>query len=195
MTRRSSASASRSASISCREDGAGPRPRVLIGRDTRESGPHIAEQIARGLAASGAEAGFGGRADHARRGVAREPRRIRRRRGDFRIAQSVSRQWSETDFVVGNEISGCRGSRNRGLDPSPNGIAAAASERRRRPTGNNERSGAIGNEKLHEEYLGGLRAAVLPGAQIRGNENRARLRQRRGQQARRRNFFARSART
>ena len=30
-------------------------PRVLIGRDTRESGPHIAAQIARGLAASGAE--------------------------------------------------------------------------------------------------------------------------------------------
>src|SRR6202046_4229392 len=29
-------------------------PRVLIGRDTRESGPHIAERIARGLAAGGA---------------------------------------------------------------------------------------------------------------------------------------------
>ena len=32
------------------------RPRVLIGRDTRESGPHIAERIARGLSAAGAEA-------------------------------------------------------------------------------------------------------------------------------------------
>ena len=31
------------------------RPRVLIGRDTRESGPHIAERIARGLAAAGVE--------------------------------------------------------------------------------------------------------------------------------------------
>jgi phosphoglucosamine mutase len=31
------------------------RPRVLIGRDTRESGPHIAERIAHGLAAAGAE--------------------------------------------------------------------------------------------------------------------------------------------
>ncbi len=29
--------------------------RVLIGRDTRESGPHIAERIARGLRAAGAE--------------------------------------------------------------------------------------------------------------------------------------------
>ena len=29
---------------------------MLIGRDTRESGPHIAERIARGLAAAGAEA-------------------------------------------------------------------------------------------------------------------------------------------
>src|SRR5580658_10050101 len=34
----------------------GERPRVLIGRDTRESGPHISEQIARGLSAAGAEA-------------------------------------------------------------------------------------------------------------------------------------------
>ena len=31
------------------------RPRVLIGRDTRESGLHIAERIARGLVAAGAE--------------------------------------------------------------------------------------------------------------------------------------------
>src|SRR6202142_798284 len=32
------------------------RARVLIGRDTRESGPHIADRIARGLAAAGVEA-------------------------------------------------------------------------------------------------------------------------------------------
>ena len=33
----------------------GNSPSVLIGRDTRESGPHIAERIARGLSATGAE--------------------------------------------------------------------------------------------------------------------------------------------
>src|SRR6202795_1032255 len=33
----------------------GSRPRVLIGRDTRESGPHIAARIAQGLAVAGAE--------------------------------------------------------------------------------------------------------------------------------------------
>src|SRR5271154_1724909 len=33
----------------------GAQARVLIGRDTRESGPHLAERIARGLAASGVE--------------------------------------------------------------------------------------------------------------------------------------------
>src|ERR1700722_11176558 len=33
----------------------GDRPGVLIGRDTRESGPHIAEQIACGLRAAGPE--------------------------------------------------------------------------------------------------------------------------------------------
>ena len=39
-----------------REGGkAGKNPRVLIGRDTRESGPHIAEIIARGLAAEKAK--------------------------------------------------------------------------------------------------------------------------------------------
>ncbi|HKN61690.1 MAG TPA: hypothetical protein VJW93_10960, partial [Candidatus Acidoferrales bacterium] len=32
----------------------GARARVLIGRDTRESGPHIAERIARGLETAGA---------------------------------------------------------------------------------------------------------------------------------------------
>src|ERR1700728_440263 len=31
------------------------KPSVLIGRDTRESGPHIAERIAQGLAAAGAK--------------------------------------------------------------------------------------------------------------------------------------------
>ena len=31
------------------------KPKVLIGRDTRESGPHIAECIARGLASAGSE--------------------------------------------------------------------------------------------------------------------------------------------
>src|SRR5271170_51184 len=30
-------------------------PRVLIGRDTRESGPHIADCIAHGIASAGAE--------------------------------------------------------------------------------------------------------------------------------------------
>ena len=96
--------------------GGGPIPRVLIGRDTRESGPHIMDKIARGLAAAGAEPVSAGVVDHAGRGVAREPRRIFRGRGDFRIAQSVSRQRREADFVVGHEISGCGGSGNRALD-------------------------------------------------------------------------------
>lgn len=39
---------------------AGGPPRVLIGRDTRESGPHIAELIARGLTAAGAEPVYAG---------------------------------------------------------------------------------------------------------------------------------------
>jgi phosphoglucosamine mutase len=37
------------------ESAVGPHARVLIGRDTRESGPHIAEQISSGLVAAGAE--------------------------------------------------------------------------------------------------------------------------------------------
>ncbi len=36
------------------------RPRVLLGMDTRESGPHIAQRLAQGLVASGAEPVFAG---------------------------------------------------------------------------------------------------------------------------------------
>src|SRR5690242_17003348 len=39
-----------------KSSGAATAPRVLIGRDTRESGPHITELLASGLASAGAEA-------------------------------------------------------------------------------------------------------------------------------------------
>ena len=62
------------------------RNRVLIGRDTRESGPHIEECIARGLAAAGTQAFSERSADHAGRGVGGAQRGIRGGRGDFGFA-------------------------------------------------------------------------------------------------------------
>ena len=67
------------------------KPSVLIGRDTRESGPHIAERIACGLAAGGAKPVSAGSSHHAWRGLAGEPRRICRRSGDLGIAQPLPR--------------------------------------------------------------------------------------------------------
>ena len=66
----------------------GNSPRVLIGRDTRESGPHIADRIAWGLSAAGAEPVSAG-VDHSWSCVAGEPRVLCRRRSDIGFAQSV----------------------------------------------------------------------------------------------------------
>ncbi len=98
------------------------RPRVLIGRDTRESGLHIAERIARGLVAAGAEPVSAGVLPTP--GVAWLVNRegFRGGRDDLSFAQSVSRQWREADFVHRNEISGCGRGQARGLHTFGKGI-------------------------------------------------------------------------
>ena len=70
------------------------RKPVLIGRDTRESGPHIAAWIAAGLAAEGAIPSSAG-THHARSGLPGAQRRICGRGGDFRFAQPLPRQRRE----------------------------------------------------------------------------------------------------
>jgi len=136
------------------------RPRVLIGRDTRESGPHIAERIAHGLRAAGAEP--------VSAGVLTTPG----------VAWLVSRE----GFAAGVVISA---SHNPYHD---NGVKLISSSGMKFPDAVEaviegsilSRNGAKtpaqaartiahnGDEKLHEDYLAGLREAVFPGAKLAG---------------------------
>jgi phosphoglucosamine mutase len=137
--------------------------RVLIGRDPRESGPHIAELIARGLASTGAEP--------VSAGVVTTPG----------VAWLVSREGFSAGVVISashnpyhdNGVKLISSSGMKFPDAaeheieclilSPNGSAPAVK------TANPERASKAhpdGEEKLHKDYLDGLRAAVLPGAKF-----------------------------
>lgn len=131
--------------------------RVLIGRDTRQSGPHIAQQIARGLAAAGAQP--------VSAGVLTTPG----------VAWLVHRE----GFAAGVVISA---SHNPYHD---NGVKLIASSGMKFPDAVEDglervilaSGGAAsippaqlddGNNALHQDYLAGLRSAVLPGASFAG---------------------------
>jgi phosphoglucosamine mutase len=137
--------------------------RVLIGRDPRESGPHIAELIARGLASTGAEP--------VSAGVVTTPG----------VAWLVSREGFSAGVVIsashnpyhdngvklisslGMKFPDATEHEIERLILSPNGTAPAVK------TANPERASKAhpdGEEKLHQDYLDGLRAAVLPGAKF-----------------------------
>jgi phosphoglucosamine mutase len=135
----------------------GVRPRVLIGRDTRESGPHIAERIARGLAVSGV--------DPVSAGVLTTPG----------VAWLVNHE----GFAAGVVISA---SHNPYHD---NGVKLISSSGMKFPDAVEAKlEGSIlsassirlpkssmplhGDEKLHEDYLAGLRECALPGTKLQG---------------------------
>jgi phosphoglucosamine mutase len=144
----------------------GSASRVLIGRDTRESGSHITERIAQGLSSAGAEA--------VSAGVLTTPG----------VAWLVSRE----GFAAGVVISA---SHNPYHD---NGVKLISSSGMKFPdaaeadlekvilsaNGGAAGGGAAGggiagramdhrsDEKLHEDYLAGLREAALPGAKFAG---------------------------
>jgi phosphoglucosamine mutase len=134
-----------------------PSARVLIGRDTRESGPHIAQQIANGLAAAGAEP--------VSAGVLPTPG----------VAWLVNRE----GFAAGVVISA---SHNPYHD---NGVKLISSSGMKFPDAveadlervilSPDVAGKIpeirlsdGNKSLHRDYLAGLQAAALPGAKFAG---------------------------
>ncbi len=142
------------------------RPRVLIGRDTRESGPHIAERIAGGLRASGAEA--------VSAGVLTTPG----------VAWLVSREGFAAGVVIsashnpyhdngvklisssGMKFPDAVEAQLENLILSANGATPAKTGKE---AGSKMRAaGANGNEQLHEDYLAGLRAAAFPGAKLAG---------------------------
>jgi len=131
------------------------RPRVLIGRDTRESGQHIAERIAGGLASAGAEP--------VSAGVLTTP--------------GVAWLVNQEGFAAGVVISA---SHNPYHD---NGVKLISSSGMKFPdavehhlegfilAGNGTKPSASavhinGDETLHEDYLAGLRKAVFPGANL-----------------------------
>ncbi len=135
-------------------------PRVLIGRDTRESGPHIAEQIACGLGSAGVDA--------VSAGVLTTPG----------VAWLVNREGFAAGVVIsashnpyhdnGVKLISSSGMKfpdavEAGLESvilSPNGATPAMAAKRD--------AHREGNKKLHDDYLAGLRAAVLPGAKLKG---------------------------
>src|SRR3984957_14848670 len=143
----------------------GSKPRVLIDRDTRESGPHIAAQIARGLCAAGAEA--------VSAGVVTTPG----------VAWLVSREGFSAGVVISashnpyhdNGVKLISASGMKFPDAaeheierlifSPNGSAPAAKNAN---AARASKAHPDGDEKLHQDYLHGLRAAVLPGAKFAG---------------------------
>ena len=135
----------------------GESPSVLIGRDTRESGPHIAERIARGLAAGGARP--------VSAGVLTTPG----------VAWLVNRE----GFAAGVVISA---SHNPYHD---NGVKLISSTGMKFPdtietaleqfvlSSRDAVSAAKAlrlhdNEKIDDDYLAGLAQALLPGAKLAG---------------------------
>src|SRR6202008_3611280 len=141
------------------------QPSVLIGRDTRESGLHIAELIARGLALAGAEPVSAGVVTTP--GVAWLVNREGFSAGVVISASHnpyhdngvklISSSGMKFPDAVEHEIEHLILSFN---DSSPaSGAAGAEPVTKVHPDG---------EEKLHQDYLGGLRAAALPGAKFAG---------------------------
>lgn len=131
--------------------------RVLIGRDTRESGPHITERIARGLSAAGAEP--------VSAGVLTTPG----------VAWLVSRE----GFAAGVVISA---SHNPYHD---NGVKLISSSGMKFPDAIEAQIETLilaaqnatpappavcrdAGKQMHDDYLAGLRQAVVPGARLGG---------------------------
>jgi len=136
-----------------------PKPEVLIGRDTRESGPHIEERIARGLAAAGA--------DPILAGVLTTPG----------VAWLVDREGYAAGVVISASHNPYHDNGVKLISASgmkfPDAVEAEiedfilSSEGPRAPAGAAASHPGL-DEKLHKDYLEGLRARALPGAKFEG---------------------------
>jgi phosphoglucosamine mutase len=135
----------------------GARPRVLIGRDTRESGPHIAELIAHGLRTAGVEPDFAG--------VLTTPG----------VAWLVKREGFSAGVVISASHNPYHDNGVKLISSSgmklPDATEAELEEiilstKSPAPPGRKTRLDV--DAKLHEDYLAGLRKGVLPGAKFSG---------------------------
>jgi phosphoglucosamine mutase len=139
----------------------GSKPRVLIGRDTRESGPHIAERITRGLCAAGVEA--------VSAGVLTTPG----------VAWLVSREGFSAGVVISASHNPYHDNGVKLISASgmkfPDAVEAeieshilAAGTSAVHAPDCTQKLDHAGDERLHQDYLGGLRGALLPGAKLAG---------------------------
>lgn len=133
------------------------RPRVLIGRDTRESGPHIAERIARGLAAAGAEP--------VSAGVLTTPG----------VAWLVNREGFAAGVVISASHNPYHDNGVKLISSSgmkfPDAVEAELERSILSAGGSPIAASSMhlnGDEKLHQDYLDGLREAAFPGAKFNG---------------------------
>ena len=139
---------------------ASSKPRVLIGRDTRESGPHIAAQIAGSLCAAGAEA--------LSAGVLTTPG----------VAWLVSREGFSAGVVISASHNPYHDNGVKLISASgmkfPDAIEAEIEARilgadgTIRSAGCKQKLDGAGDDGLHQDYLAGLRGALLPGAKLAG---------------------------
>lgn len=135
-------------------------PRVLLGRDTRESGPHISDRIARGLSTVGAEP--------VSAGVLTTPG----------VAWLVSRESFAAGVVISASHNPYHDNGVKLISPSgmkfPDAVEGELEKsilsRKHRPTlaRATDRVNHPADLKLHEDYLAGLRQTVLPGANLAG---------------------------
>jgi phosphoglucosamine mutase len=133
------------------------QPKVLIGRDTRESGPHIAECIARGLASAGSEPVSAGvlttpgvaflvNRDGFSAGVVISASHNPYHDNGVKLISSSGMKFSDSVEAALEQVILSR-----------NGSVSALKTLR-----------LNGDKGLYEDYLNGLRAAVFPGAKIAG---------------------------
>ena len=132
-------------------------PRVLIGRDTRESGPHIADCIAKGLLAAGSEP--------VSAGVLTTPG----------VAWLVNREGFAAGVVISASHNPYHDNGVKLISSSgmkfPDSVEAALETVILSKDAYPPSSKTIhlnGDEQLHQDYLAGLRAAALDGAQFAG---------------------------
>jgi phosphoglucosamine mutase len=135
-------------------------PRVLIGRDTRESGPHLAERIQKGLNSAGAEA--------VGAGVLTTPG----------VAWLVSREGFSAGVVISASHNPYHDNGVKLISSSgmkfPDAVEADLERAILTRNGSlptpapTARVGRDVDQKLSEDYLAGLRSGALAGAKIAG---------------------------
>lgn len=135
----------------------GSRARVLVGRDTRESGPHIAQLIAGGLAAAGAEP--------VSAGVLPTPG----------VAWLVHREGFAAGVVISASHNPYHDNGVKLISSSgmkfPDAVEADLERAILSPNGSPTAAKvelADGDKALQQDYLEGLREAALPGAKFEG---------------------------